>query len=289
MAPHIEACKTMQVTDRRGLMENPRRPAAKTKPSQETQIPTTTMKLARLISSVLIGSSLTLTWPAAAADAPTVDSIMVKHIQAMGGKEAMGKFHSRSVQFKMESETLGSSEGEVLAQAPDRLRSHIDLGATGIIDEGFDGKVAWVKNPWQGLRAKTGDELAKVKRDAQFHPELNYKSLYPDLAYKGIEKVGDEEAWLLESKPTATSKETFWFSTKTALLIRQVSQYEGPTGAVNLNILPQDYKTFDGLKFPGAMKMKFSSAGQDYEFSLKFLNVKHNVEIDAAKFAKPAE
>jgi hypothetical protein len=277
------------VTDRRGLIENPRRSAAETKSQPETQIPTTTMKLARLIAPVLIGSSLTLTWPAAAADAPTVDSILARHIEAVGGKEAMGKFHSRLVQFKMESETLGNSEGEVFSQAPDRQRSHIDLGATGIIDEGFDGKVAWVKNPWQGLRVKTGDELAKMKRDAQFHPELNYKSLYPDLAYKGIEKVGDEEAWRLESKPTATSKETFWFSTKTALLIRQESQYEGPAGAANINILPQDYKTLDGLKFPGAMKMKVSSGGQEYEFSMKFLNVKHNVEIDAAKFAKPAE
>ena len=247
------------------------------------------MKLARLIAPALFASSLTLTWPAAAADAPTVDSILAKHIQAVGGKEAMGKFHSRSVQFKMESETLGNSEGEVFAQDPDRVRSHIDLGATGIIDEGFDGKVAWVKNPWQGLRVKTGDELAKVKRDAQFHSELNYKTTYPDLAYKGIEKVGDEEAWLLESKPTATSKERFWFSTKTALSLRQESQYEGPEGTVKVNVFPQDYKTLDGLKFPGAMKLQFSRAGQDYEFSMKFLGVKHNVEIDAAKFAKPAE
>ena len=247
------------------------------------------MKLASLIASAVIGSSLTLTWPAAAADAPTVDSIVAKHIEAVGGKAAIEKFHSRSVQFKMESETLGNSEGEVFAQAPDRLRSHIDLGATGIIDEGFDGKVAWAKNPWQGLRVKTGDELAKVKRDARFNAELNYKSLYPDLAYKGIEKAGDEEAWLLESKPTATSKERFWFSTKTALVIRHESQYEGPDGAVNVNVFPQDYKTMDGLKFPAALKMKFSNAGQEYEFTLKFLGVKHNVEIDSAKFAKPAE
>ncbi len=187
------------------------------------------MKLARLIAPALIGSSLTFARLAPAADAPTTDSILARHIEAVGGKAAMEKFHSRSVQFKIESETLGNSEGEIFAQAPDRLRSHIDLGATGIIDEGFDGKAAWVKNPWQGLRVKTGDELAKVKRDAQFHPELKYKSLYPDMAYKGIEKVGDEEAWRLESKPTATSKESFWFSTKTALLLRQESQYRRPS------------------------------------------------------------
>src|SRR5262249_50631349 len=154
----------------------------------------TTMKQASWIALALIGSSFTLTWPAAAADAPTVDFILAKHVEAVGGKQALEKIHSRRVQFKMESEVMGNSEGEVFAQIPDRLRSHIDMGTTGIIDEGFDGTVAWVKNPWQGLRVKTGDELAKVKRDAQFHRELSYKKLYPDLAYKNIEKVGDEEA-----------------------------------------------------------------------------------------------
>jgi len=245
------------------------------------------MKLAGLIVPTLIGSSLILTLPAA-ADAPTVDSILAKHIEAVGGKEAIEKVHSRRVQFKTESETMGSGEGEIFAQTPDRQRSHIDLGTTGVIDEGFDGTVAWAKNPWQGLRLKTGDELAKVKRDAQFHRELNYKKIYPDLAYKGVERVGDEEAWLLESKPTTSSKEKFWFSTKTALLLRQESQYEGPDGLLDIDAFAHDYKTFDGLKFPGALKMKISAGGQGFEFRLKFLDVKLNVEIDSAKFAKPA-
>jgi outer membrane lipoprotein-sorting protein len=265
------------------------RPAAENEPQQKSQNPMMYMKLARLIAPALISSSLTLTWPAAAADAPTVESILAKHIEALGGKAAMERVHSRRVQFKVESETMGNSEGEILAQSPERQRSHIDLGGAGIIDEGFDGTVAWAKNPWQGLRVKTGDELAKVKRDARFHRELSYRSIYPDLAYKGVEKVGDEEAWLLESKPTASSKERFWFSTKTALLIRQDSQYEGPEGAVTVSTLPQDYRTLDGLKYPGAQRMKFSSAGQGFEFTLKILEVKHNVEIDPAKFAKPAE
>ncbi len=247
------------------------------------------MKLARLIAPVLIGSSLTLTRPTAAADTPTVNSILAKHVEAVGGKEAMEKVHSRVVQIRIESDAFGNSEGEVFAKAPDWQRSHIDLGAAGIIDEGFDGTVAWVKNPWQGLRVKTGDELAKVRRDARLNREVNLKSLYPDLAYKGTEKVGDEEAWLLESKPSASSKEKFWFSTKTALVIRQESEYQGPEGVVNVNVFPRDYKAFDGLKFPGAMKMKISTVGQEFEFTMKFLGVKHNVEIDAAKFAKPAE
>ncbi|HXP62558.1 MAG TPA: hypothetical protein VN829_18810, partial [Dongiaceae bacterium] len=151
------------------------------------------------------------------------------------------------------------------------------------------GTVAWAKNPWQGVRVKTGDELAKVKRDARFDREFKLKSIYPDLAYKGTEKVGDEEAWVLESKPTASSKESFWFSTKTGLLLRQDSEFQGPAGVISVNVLPRDYRTFDGLKYPGAMKLNVSSAGQGLEFTMKFVSVKHNVEIEAAKFAKPAE
>jgi outer membrane lipoprotein-sorting protein len=247
------------------------------------------MKLANLIAPVLIGSSLALTRPAAAAETPTVDFILARHVEAVGGKEAMEKVHSRLVKIKIDSDTFPNSEGEVFSKAPNRQRSHLDLGAPGVIDEGFDGTVAWVKNPWEGLRVKTGDELAKVTRDAQFNRELNLKSLYPDLAYKGTEKLGDEDAWLLESKPSASSKEKMWFSAKTALLIRQESEYQRPQGVVNINAFPQDYKAFDGLQFPGAMKMKISASGQDIEFTIRFVSVKHNVEIDAAKFAKPAE
>ncbi|HXP58921.1 MAG TPA: hypothetical protein VN829_00440, partial [Dongiaceae bacterium] len=97
------------------------------------------MKLSRFIAPVLIGSSLTLVRCAATAGAPTVDSILARHVEAMGGKEAMEKVHSRLVQFKTESDTFGNSEGEVFTKAPDRQRSHLDLGAAGTIDEGFDG------------------------------------------------------------------------------------------------------------------------------------------------------
>jgi outer membrane lipoprotein-sorting protein len=245
--------------------------------------------LAQLIAPALVMSALTLTGAAGAEDAPTVDSVLAKMIEATGGKEALEKVHSRVIQFTIESDTLASSQGEIFAAVPNKQRSHIELTGTGTIDEGFDGAVAWARTPWQPLRVKEGEELAKVKRDAEFHRDLKMKSIYPGLAYKGTEKVGDEDAYVLESKPTASSKEKFWISTKSGLPVRQESEFEGPQGVVNFNVLPRDYKTFDGLKYPGTMKMKFSSGGQDMEFTMKFVGVKHNVEVAAAKFAKPAE
>jgi hypothetical protein len=241
------------------------------------------------IAPILVLSCLTLTPPARAADAPTVDSILSKYVEAAGGKAAMEKVSSRVAKFKLESDTLGTNEGEICSTVPNKQRSHIDLGTTGAIDEGFDGAVAWTKSPWEALRIKTGDELAKAKRDAEFYRELKLKTLYPGLALKGTEKVGEQDAHVLEAKPSATSKEKFWFSAKSGLLIREESEFEGPQGTVKVNMLAEDYKTFDGVKYPGVMKMRIAVGGQEFEFTMKISEVKHNEKIDPAKFAKPAE
>jgi zinc protease len=232
--------------------------------------------------------SLLMAHGAAAADALSVESIINKHIAAMGGKAALEKVNSRTMKFKMESDLMGPSEGQIFAQAPNKQRTQIDIAGTGSINEGFDGAVAWAKTPWDNLRVKAGEELAKVKRDAEFHRELKLKTLYPDLAFKGTEKVGNEEAYVLESKPSATSKERFSFSTKSGLLIRQESQFEGPQGAMNIQVLAQDYKPFEGIQYPTHLKMKVNAAGQSFEFTMKVTEISQNVKIEAEKFAKPA-
>ncbi|MGH7973219.1 MAG: hypothetical protein ACREIC_31255, partial [Limisphaerales bacterium] len=165
------------------------------------------MKNSLLFAASWVGLSLAFAGAAQAADEPSVDSVLAKYVSASGGKATLEKITSRVTKIRIESEALGASEGEVYSLAPDKIASHIEMPNSGAIDEGFDGKVAWAKSPWQELREKAGDELAKARRDAQFYRILNFKKVYPDLAYKGVEKVGDEEACVLESKPTATSKE----------------------------------------------------------------------------------
>jgi len=233
-------------------------------------------------------ASLAYALAAGAAETPSVDAIVAKYVTALGGKAALEKVTSRAVKIKIESENFGASEGEVFTKAPNKQVSHVEMTGAGAIDEGFDGAVAWVKSPWEALRVKAGDELAKVKRDMEFYRDLKLKTLYPDLALKGIEKVGEEEAYVLESKPSTTSKEKYWFSVTSGLVLRRDSEYEGPQGAVTASVLLKDYHTVEGLKYPGTMKMKFSAAGQSFEFSMKFIEVKHNVPVDDAKFAKPA-
>jgi len=246
------------------------------------------MKHSLLFAASWVGLSLACAGVAGAADETSVDSVLAKYVTASGGKAALEKVSSRVTKVKIESEAFGPSEGQIFSSAPNKIRSHIDLANSGSMDEGFDGTVAWTKSPWQELRAKAGDELAKAKRDAEFSRILHFKTVYPGLVLKGTEKVGDEEANVLESKPSATSKERFWFSAKSGLLVRQDSEFEGGQGTVTVSVLPQDYKAFDGINYPNTLKMKVSTGGQSFEFTMRFLEIQHNVKIEEAKFAKPA-
>ncbi len=245
------------------------------------------MKQKALFAAGLVLASLGLALSTRAADAPSVDSILNRHVAAVGGKAALERISSRVVKVKIHSETLGDSGGELYAKAPNKLMSQIEVGANGTMTEGFDGKVAWAKTPWEGLRGKTGDELVKAKRDAEFYQELKLRALYPDLAYKGTEKVEGEDALVLEARPTATSKERFTYSAKTGLLVRRESQFQGPQGQINVTLLAQDYRAVDGIKYPYMLKIKLSSGGRTFELNWNVIEVKHGVKIEDAKFARP--
>src|SRR6266540_2200257 len=135
---------------------------------------------------ILQGILLALLSAARGADnAPAVDSILDKFIEASGGKSVMEKIKSRTI--KGDLDLMGSTSDWVLeAKAPNKQFSGFNNPTFGAVADGFDGTVAWSKNQ-SGVRVKEGEELSKTKRDADFHRNLNLKKLFPDMHYKGTE------------------------------------------------------------------------------------------------------
>ncbi len=225
----------------------------------------------------------------AAQESPTVDSILARAIQALGGKTAIEKVKTRIIKGEMELPGMSlKGPWEVYAKAPDKQVSRAEIAGAASTEEGFDGKVAWTKGPDGGVREKTGEELAKTKRDADFYRELNVKKLYPDIAYKGVEQFEGEEVDVLESHPSKSSKERFSFSKKTGLGVRQESEFEIPQGKIRLDLRFLDYKPQEGLQFPRKLTGHITVEGQEMEMVIRISEIRYNEPIDDAKFAKPA-
>jgi hypothetical protein len=172
----------------------------------------------------------------------------------------------------------------MLSKAPNKSAMKIDVSGFGVVTRVFDGSTGWSSDPMSGLRELTGVELAQLKRSADFYQEINLKNHYTKLEVKGKEKVGAYETYLIEATPQEGSPEKFYFDVNTGLLVRQDGEAEGPQGKMLMETYMDDYKVVDGVKIPHTLKQ----VNPAMTMVIKFAEIKSNVEIDEAKFGKPA-
>jgi len=217
-----------------------------------------------------------------AADLPTVDQILAKNIEASGGKAALEKLNSRVEKGTIEVVTFGvSGPIEMYAKAPNKQFSRSTFEGYGEVLQGFDGKTGWVKTPDAGLREMSGAELDRAKRSADFHRSLHLKEQYAKMTVIGKGKVGDRDAFIVEAKLSEGPTEKFYFEAQTGLLARvEIPDESGGQATTSL----EDYKEVDGVKIPHTIRQESAA----FSLTIKFSEVHHNVEIDDAKFAKPA-
>ena len=163
------------------------------------------------------------------------------------------------------------------------------LPGRGAVVEGFDGETAWLDDPAFGRTEWTGEELAKRRRDATFHRELQFRALYPDLQVKGSEPAGGEPAWLLEAHATPSAEERFWFSHRTGLLVRQESTLHLALGVVERSIEYADYRLVGALRFPYRWQLRQRAASQaepEVTVSIRFDDVRFNVPLEEARLRR---
>ncbi|MEK6285164.1 MAG: hypothetical protein AABO57_05435 [Acidobacteriota bacterium] len=220
-----------------------------------------------------------------AAAMPTVDQILDKYVQALGGKATIEKFTSSASKGSFEIPTFGASgTAEIWEKAPNKTALRLDIPGFGIVQEGFNGTVAWSQDPQSGFREKTGAELATTKLDADFYKPIRLKQLYPKITVKGKDKIGDKDVYVLEAAPAEGSPETWYFDAASGLLSRMDIERESPQGKMAVQVFTEDYKDVDGMKVPHTVRQVTPA----FTIIIKVDEVKHNVPIDESKFNKPA-
>ena len=217
--------------------------------------------------------------------APTVDQILEKNLQAMGGKAAFEKLTSRVSKGSFEIPAMGAGGPiEIYEKAPNKNLAVITIEGFGVVQQGFNGTVAWENEPQNGLREKSGAELADAKRNADFYGPVRLKELYPKMELKGKEKVGAGEAYVIIATPPSGAPETIYFDTQSGLVVRQDSTRETAQGKMNIQAFLEDYRVVDGVKLPFVVKQNSDAIS----FVIKLTEIKHNVAVEDAKFNKPA-
>jgi outer membrane lipoprotein-sorting protein len=238
--------------------------------------------------ALVAGAQVKEAAPAKAATAggklPSVDSILEQHVKAMGDKSAHARINSRITTGTMEMMGI-KAQMTSYSKAPNKQLVQMDIPGFGTVQEGYDGAVAWAKDPATGLREKKGGELAATRLYAELHRSLKLKELYPKIEVVGSDKVGARDVWVLQATPAETSPEKWYFDKENGLLLKLVMERETPQGKLTIETELDGYKEVDGIKMPFVVRQKAGPVA----ISASIEKVEHNVEIDDAKFQKPSQ
>jgi hypothetical protein len=119
--------------------------------------------------------------------------------------------------------------------------------------------------------------------DADLHFATHLKGMISEAKVQGTEKVGDHEAYMVigvrEGKPPLR----LYFDDKSGLLVRLVRYGETALGRMPTQIDYTDYRQAGEVKIP----FRWTLARPSGRFTIQLSEVKENVPVDDAKFAKP--
>ncbi len=220
----------------------------------------------------------------AAVKLPTVQEILAKYVKAIGGREAHEKIKTRMMTGTVEISPMGI-KGTFETYSAGEAKSHTKMNLAGIgeIIDVSDGKSAWTINPLQGNREKSGVELTQAKLTANFYREVNLDKLFPKMELKGIEKVGEKEAYVVVAAAEGIPAETWYFDTVSGLLLRSDLTIIAPEGNQQAKVFIEELRTVDGVTIPTKIRTQIPSL----EFTNIVTEIKHGVTIEESKFAKP--
>jgi hypothetical protein len=128
-----------------------------------------------LLTAFVSGSGL----QAQTAATPTLDQILQKYIDGVGGRAAIEKIQSIQGKGTIDISPIGlNGTVEISQKTPNKAVTRVDLGQAGTQLEGFDGTIGWATDPASGgIREKSGTELVEARRSAAFPRELQMKTL----------------------------------------------------------------------------------------------------------------
>jgi CubicO group peptidase (beta-lactamase class C family) len=214
----------------------------------------------------------------------SVDELMTKVVDALGGEANWRKFNSRVVKYELDFVHQGvKGYGTQYAKAPNMVATESTFTAVGkpiaTAYEYFNGTEGGEETSFSTFEKTTGKSLEDARINADFYGLTNWKANYKKTEMKPVTKVGDEEAYVVVFEPEKGNKNTIYFSTKTFLPIKAESVVSSSTRGTDLPYTEtySDYRTIDGLKIP--FRSVNSNVGRGDAVTI-VKEVKHNVKID---------
>jgi zinc protease len=205
----------------------------------------------------------------------TVKKILENYVLNVGGKDNYDKVTDLSINAE------ASMQGMVLKVntyfKPDKFLTEITVNGQAIQKQIYNngkGKSSGM----QGTKEITGNELEKLKLDAEILPELKYESLGYKTELKSIVTLDGEDTYSIEITSPAGDISTDYFSVKTGLKVKSVSTEDTPNGKITKTTILSDYQKTNDILMPH--KISITVGPQSFDILVKSVNINTGIKDD---------
>jgi hypothetical protein len=242
---------------------------------------------AYLVSTASLAAQAPQTAPAqqgAPAALPDAREVIQRHIEAIGGREALMAHSSRHVTGTMSMPSTGlTGSFEMFEAKPNKAVMRMTLPGLGEFNEGYNGEIAWSINPVAGPTLLEGRQLEEKKLDADFFGDLNFEKRYASM--KTVERVDFDgrACYKVQLVRRDGGEDVQFYDLATGLRAGSIVNRETPLGSMNATIVEADYKRFGKVLYP----TKLTNTAMNQQQVLTVVNVQFDT-VKASEFEPPA-
>jgi hypothetical protein len=150
----------------------------------------------------------------------------------------------------------------------------------------FDGRSGWIAAPFRPVPvlALAGGDLDGARLDAELLFPVRIRQTLGRWRVGQRIAIDDREVEVVQGTSAGGITATLYFDAETGLLRRQVRYVESPVGRLPTHVDYADYREVAGVKMP----FRWTVTWLDGRDTIELTEVRPNVTVDAARFAKPA-
>ena len=223
-------------------------------------------------------------------DAPSIDTILGKYLQALGGAERLATLRSLSIKGIYSGyDTLSLKVPvEILVRAPNQ-RVMVVHGYDGDMTTVYDGQAGWIAGPETmkpvPVMALTGGNLDVARIETELFFPSRIKEMLTDWRVGQITGIGDRDVQFVQARVRAGGLPvTLYFDVESGLLVRVVQNTSSPVGINPRQIDFSDYREVAGIKMPFRWTVTWTDGRSTTEVS----EIQPNVAIEGSRFGKPS-
>jgi len=224
---------------------------------------------------------------------PSVDDLLAKYQQAVGGSAAVQKaatlVEKGTVEMLLPNPPgvqgplkVGNPAVEVYRKALNKAAEFIKL-PVGQALQGYDGSSGWVVGPVN--RELMGGELFLVQDWAEFLPAWSFQEEHTSARVLPMDKIDGHDVYVvIGAAKNGSGVDRLYLDTQTGLLVRAVTNMNSVLGSFPETTDFDDYRDVSGLKVAATVHLSSPEGDRTYKFD----QIEANTLVEDAKFQQPA-